>query len=143
MQEQQAQVDAVCREMDKTREAMTKASVAIKTAARNTKKCQDKVNSLEKEVEEKEKRIKEVQETLTGLEEEAKEVIQHQEELRVREGVGGGGRGVGEVDRSELVTSWFVHSPGPAQTTRRDIETAQRRNGVCGGRRGGASGTAG
>ena len=83
MQEQQAQVDAVNREMDKAREVKTKASVAIKTAGRNTKKCQDKVNSLEKEVEETEKRIKEVQETLSALEEEAKEVIQNQEELRV------------------------------------------------------------
>ena len=32
MQQQQAQVDAVSKEMDKTRDTMTKANVAIKTA---------------------------------------------------------------------------------------------------------------
>ena len=83
MQEQQAQVDAVSREMDMARDTMTKAKVAIKTAGRNTKKCQEKVNSLQSEVEETEKRINELQETLTALEEEAKGVIQHQEDLRV------------------------------------------------------------
>ena len=103
MQQQQAQVDAVSKEMDKARDATTKANVAIKTAGRNTKKSQDKVNSLEKEVEETEKRISEVQETLTALEEEAKEVIQHQGELRVRED---GGRGK-ERERDCFSTSSF------------------------------------
>lgn len=84
MQQQQAQVDAVCKEMDKARDAVTKANVAIKTNGRNTKKSRDKVSSLEKEVEETEGRIGELQETLTSLEEEAKAVIEQQEELRVR-----------------------------------------------------------
>ena len=83
MQQQQAQVDAVSKEMDKTRDTMTKANVAIKTAGRNTKKCRDKVGSLEKEVGETERRIGELQETLSALEEEAKAVIEQQDELRV------------------------------------------------------------
>ena len=83
MQEQQAQVDAVNKEMDKTRDAMTKANVAIKTAGRNTKKCRDKVGSLEKEVDETERRIGELQGTLTALEDEAKAIIERHDELRV------------------------------------------------------------
>ena len=83
MQQQQAQVDAICQDIDTCNAAITKASVAIKTNGRNLKKCQDKIVSLESEVGETETRIQELKGVLTSLEDEAKEVLDKQEEIKV------------------------------------------------------------
>lgn len=114
VQQQQSQLAAVGKELDATSAAITKAKVAIKSAERNCKKCQEKVASLEREVEETEARIKEVkvseegghewyiyiwlqlsiycfssspQGVLSSLEEEAKGIIAKQEEIHVRSDV--------------------------------------------------------
>ena len=61
---------------------------------RNTKKCAEKISSLEREVAETEGRMAEVRESLTALEEEARTAIDQQEQLRVSGEGGGGGGGV-------------------------------------------------
>ena len=83
MQSQQDQVDAICSEMDSSQAAITKASVAIKTNGRNLKKCEDKISSLEGELEDTERRIVEVKGQLKALEEEAKDILEKQEKLKV------------------------------------------------------------
>lgn len=50
---------------------------------RNTKKCENKITSLEKEMQETEAKRESLKEELTALEEEAQKVIEKQEELRV------------------------------------------------------------
>ena len=84
MQQQQAQVDAIGHDIDNSNAAITKARVAIKTNGRNLKKCQDKIVSFESEVEETERRIQELKGVLTSLEDEAKEVLEKQEEIKVK-----------------------------------------------------------
>lgn len=82
MQQQQAQVDAICSEIDSSQAAITKATVAIKTNGRNLKKSQDKISSLENELGDTEKKIEEVKGQLTALEVEATEVLNKQEKIK-------------------------------------------------------------
>ena len=79
MQQQQAQLDKVVKEIDGSNAAITKAKVAIKTAERNTNKCKDKIASLEKDLENLEAKIEETKGGLTNLEEEARGVVAKQQ----------------------------------------------------------------
>ena len=54
---------------------------------RNAKKCRDKLSSLEKEMESLRKKMGSVQEELQSLENEAREALQHREEVVVSEAV--------------------------------------------------------
>ncbi|KAL5490795.1 hypothetical protein EMCRGX_G015979 [Ephydatia muelleri] len=79
LQQQQAQLDKVVKEMDGSNEAITKAKVAIKTAERNTKKCKEKITSLEKDLATLEAKVEETKGVLTNLEEEARDIVAKQQ----------------------------------------------------------------
>ncbi|XP_019848995.1 PREDICTED: structural maintenance of chromosomes protein 4-like [Amphimedon queenslandica] len=79
---QQDQIDRIDKELNSANATITKSRVAIKTAERNTKKCRDKVGSLEGEIEEIEKRIEGIKEEMSDIEEKAKEVVGKQEETQ-------------------------------------------------------------
>ncbi|XP_059931098.1 structural maintenance of chromosomes protein 4 isoform X1 [Gadus macrocephalus] len=72
---QRDKMDKVNKELDDCTSAITKAQVAIKTAARNLKKCEESVSRLEEEQEENKKTLEELTALLMKLEEEAKEVM--------------------------------------------------------------------
>ncbi|XP_041661788.1 structural maintenance of chromosomes protein 4 [Cheilinus undulatus] len=72
---QQDKLDKVNKELDDCSSTITKAQVAIKTAGRNLKKCEEGVNRLQSELEENEKSMAEFTEKLKKLEEEAGEII--------------------------------------------------------------------
>lgn len=79
IQQQQAHVDKVKKEIDQTIVNINKATVTIKTSERNAKKCENKIKSLESERSSTEKKTEELFAELTNLEEEAKEAIEKQE----------------------------------------------------------------
>ncbi|TKS80947.1 Structural maintenance of chromosomes protein 4 [Collichthys lucidus] len=72
---QQDKLDQVNKELDDCSSTITKARVAIKTADRNLKKCEESVNRVQGELEENEKSMAEFTEQLKKLEEEAGEVM--------------------------------------------------------------------
>ncbi|XP_056296761.1 structural maintenance of chromosomes protein 4 isoform X1 [Pseudoliparis swirei] len=72
---QQDKLDKVNKELDDCSSAITKANVAIKTADRNLKKCEESVGRVQTEQEENEKAMAELTEQLKKLEDEAGEVM--------------------------------------------------------------------
>ncbi|XP_070988030.1 structural maintenance of chromosomes protein 4-like isoform X2 [Oncorhynchus clarkii lewisi] len=72
---QQDKLDMVNKELDDCSSAITKAQVAIKTAGRNLKKCEEGVSHLEGELVENEKSLGDLTEHLKRLEEEAGEIM--------------------------------------------------------------------
>uniref|UniRef100_A0A8C3A221 Structural maintenance of chromosomes protein n=1 Tax=Cyclopterus lumpus TaxID=8103 RepID=A0A8C3A221_CYCLU len=72
---QQDKLDKVNKELDDCSSTITKAKVAIKTADRNLKKCEESVSRVQKEQEENEKSMVELTEQLKKLEDEAGEVM--------------------------------------------------------------------
>uniref|UniRef100_A0A665U7E5 Structural maintenance of chromosomes protein n=1 Tax=Echeneis naucrates TaxID=173247 RepID=A0A665U7E5_ECHNA len=68
---QQDKLDEVNKELDNCSSTITKAQVAIKTADRNLKKCEESVNRVQRELEENEKSMAELTEQLKKLEDEA------------------------------------------------------------------------
>ncbi|XP_074535314.1 structural maintenance of chromosomes protein 4 isoform X1 [Halichoeres trimaculatus] len=72
---QQDKLDKVNKELDDCSSTITKAQVAIKTAGRNLKKCEESVTRVQSEQEENEKALVEFTEQLKKLEEEAGEII--------------------------------------------------------------------
>ncbi|XP_052471878.1 structural maintenance of chromosomes protein 4 [Carassius gibelio] len=76
LKNQQDKLDQINSQLDECSSAITKAQVAIKTAGRNLKKCEDGVCQLEKELAENEKLTEELTEQLKKLEEAAGEIMQ-------------------------------------------------------------------
>lgn len=72
---QQDKLDKVNKELDDCSSIITKAQVAIKTADRNLKKCEESVSRVQGEQEENEKSMGELTEQLKKLEDEAGEVM--------------------------------------------------------------------
>uniref|UniRef100_A0A673XB72 Structural maintenance of chromosomes protein 4 n=1 Tax=Salmo trutta TaxID=8032 RepID=A0A673XB72_SALTR len=72
---QQDKLDKVNKELDDCSSAITKAQVAIKTAGRNLKKCEEGVSRLEGELVENEKSLGDLTEHLKRLEEAAGEIM--------------------------------------------------------------------
>ncbi|CAL8353506.1 unnamed protein product [Lota lota] len=72
---QRDKLDKINKELDDCSSAITKAQVAIKTAARNLKKCEETVSRLEAELEENKKTVEELTALLKQLEEEGIEVM--------------------------------------------------------------------
>ncbi|TNN80347.1 Structural maintenance of chromosomes protein 4 [Liparis tanakae] len=72
---QQDKLDKVNKELDDCSSTITKARVAIKTADRNLKKCEESVGRVQREQEENEKAMAELTEQLKKLEDEAGEVM--------------------------------------------------------------------
>uniref|UniRef100_A0A3Q3J4X6 Structural maintenance of chromosomes protein n=1 Tax=Monopterus albus TaxID=43700 RepID=A0A3Q3J4X6_MONAL len=72
---QQDKLDKVNKELDDCSSTITKAQVAIKTADRNLKKCEEGVNRVQGELEENETSMAELKEQLKKLEDEAGEVM--------------------------------------------------------------------
>lgn len=72
---QQDKLDKINKELDDCSSAITKAQVAIKTAARNLKKCEETVSRVEAELEEIKKMVEELTAHLKKLEEEGIEVM--------------------------------------------------------------------
>uniref|UniRef100_A0A667XW49 Structural maintenance of chromosomes protein n=2 Tax=Myripristis murdjan TaxID=586833 RepID=A0A667XW49_9TELE len=72
---QQDKLDKVNKELDDCSSAITKAQVAIKTAGRNLKKCEETVSRVQGELEENEKSMAELTEQLKKLEDEAGEIM--------------------------------------------------------------------
>ncbi|KAG7264619.1 hypothetical protein CRUP_025081 [Coryphaenoides rupestris] len=72
---QRDRLDQVNRELDECTSAITKAQVAIKTAARNLKKCEETVSRLEAELEANKQAVEELTAHLKTLEEEGIEVM--------------------------------------------------------------------
>uniref|UniRef100_A0A8C3G4T9 Structural maintenance of chromosomes protein n=1 Tax=Cyclopterus lumpus TaxID=8103 RepID=A0A8C3G4T9_CYCLU len=80
---QQDKLDKVNKELDDCSSTITKAKVAIKTADRNLKKCEESVSRVQKEQEENEKSMVELTEQLKKLEDEAGEVMKACQEAEV------------------------------------------------------------
>ncbi|XP_071377221.1 structural maintenance of chromosomes protein 4 isoform X1 [Centroberyx affinis] len=72
---QQDKLDKVNKELDDCSSAITKAQVAIKTAGRNLKKCEDSMNRVQSELEENEKSMADLTEQLKKLEDEAGDIM--------------------------------------------------------------------
>ncbi|XP_056139343.1 structural maintenance of chromosomes protein 4 isoform X2 [Lampris incognitus] len=72
---QQDKLDKVNKELDDCSSAITKAQVAIKTARRNLKKCEDCVSRVQGELEENEKSMTEMMAQLKKLEDKAGEIM--------------------------------------------------------------------
>lgn len=72
---QQDKLDKVNKELDDCSSAITKAQVAIKTAGRNLKKCEEGVVRVEAELQENEKALTELMEKLSSLEEQAADIM--------------------------------------------------------------------
>uniref|UniRef100_A0A3Q1IPH2 Structural maintenance of chromosomes protein 4 n=1 Tax=Anabas testudineus TaxID=64144 RepID=A0A3Q1IPH2_ANATE len=80
---QQDKLDMVNKELDDCSSTITKAKVAIKTADRNLKKCEESVTRVQGELEENEKLITELTEQLKKLEDEAGEIMKACQEAEV------------------------------------------------------------
>lgn len=80
---QQDKLNKVNNELDECSSIITKAQVAIKTADRNLKKCEESVNRVQGELEENEKSIAELAEQLKKLEDEAGEIMKGYQEAEV------------------------------------------------------------
>uniref|UniRef100_A0A667XVU8 Structural maintenance of chromosomes protein n=1 Tax=Myripristis murdjan TaxID=586833 RepID=A0A667XVU8_9TELE len=80
---QQDKLDKVNKELDDCSSAITKAQVAIKTAGRNLKKCEETVSRVQGELEENEKSMAELTEQLKKLEDEAGEIMKACQEAEV------------------------------------------------------------
>ncbi|XP_028276137.1 structural maintenance of chromosomes protein 4 isoform X2 [Parambassis ranga] len=72
---QQDKLDKINKELDDCSSTITKAQVAIKTADRNLKKCEENVARVQAELEENEKLMAEYTEQLKKLEDEAGEIM--------------------------------------------------------------------
>ncbi|KAF6725817.1 Structural maintenance of chromosomes protein 4 [Oryzias melastigma] len=72
---QQDKLDKINKELDECSSIITKAKVAIKTADRNLKKCEESVAHLQSELEENEKLMKDLTEQLKTVEDEAGEIM--------------------------------------------------------------------
>uniref|UniRef100_A0A3B3WV66 Structural maintenance of chromosomes protein n=1 Tax=Poecilia mexicana TaxID=48701 RepID=A0A3B3WV66_9TELE len=72
---QQDKLDKINKELDGCSSIITKAKVAIKTADRNLKKCEESVARVQAELEENEKLMAELTEQLKKLEDEAGEIM--------------------------------------------------------------------
>ncbi|KAM4742923.1 structural maintenance of chromosomes protein 4 [Anableps anableps] len=72
---QQDKLDKINKELDDCSSIITKAKVAIKTADRNLKKCEESIARVQGEVEENEKLMAELTEQLKKLEDEAGEIM--------------------------------------------------------------------
>uniref|UniRef100_A0A4W6C1H7 Structural maintenance of chromosomes protein n=1 Tax=Lates calcarifer TaxID=8187 RepID=A0A4W6C1H7_LATCA len=72
---QQDKLDKINKELDDCSSTITKAKVAIKTADRNLKKCEEGVSRVQSELEENEKAMAELTEQLKKLEDEAGEIM--------------------------------------------------------------------
>uniref|UniRef100_A0A3B3TZR2 Structural maintenance of chromosomes protein n=1 Tax=Poecilia latipinna TaxID=48699 RepID=A0A3B3TZR2_9TELE len=72
---QQDKLDKINKELDDCSSIITKAKVAIKTADRNLKKCEESVARVQAELEENEKLMAELTEQLKKLEDEAGEIM--------------------------------------------------------------------
>ncbi|TNN01759.1 hypothetical protein fugu_011141 [Takifugu bimaculatus] len=73
---QQDKLDKINKALDECSSVITKAQVAIKTADRNLKKCEESVTRVQAELEENQKSMAELTEQLKKLEDEAGEVMQ-------------------------------------------------------------------
>ncbi|KAA0702502.1 Structural maintenance of chromosomes protein 4 [Triplophysa tibetana] len=73
---QQDKLDKINTQLDECSSSVTKAQVAIKTAGRNLKKCEESVSQLEKDVRDNETLMEELTEQLKKLEEQAGEIMQ-------------------------------------------------------------------
>ncbi|XP_023817100.1 structural maintenance of chromosomes protein 4 isoform X2 [Oryzias latipes] len=72
---QQDKLDKINKELDECSSIITKAKVAIKTADRNLKKCEESVAHLQSELEENEKLMTDLTEQLKKVEDEAGEIM--------------------------------------------------------------------
>ncbi|XP_072248446.1 structural maintenance of chromosomes protein 4 isoform X1 [Leuresthes tenuis] len=72
---QQDKLDKINKELDDCSSIITKARVAIKTADRNLKKCEESVARVQSELEENEQRMAELTQHLKKLEDEAGEIM--------------------------------------------------------------------
>ncbi|XP_033953366.1 structural maintenance of chromosomes protein 4 isoform X1 [Pseudochaenichthys georgianus] len=72
---QQDKLDKISKELDDCSSIITKAKVAIKTADRNLKKCEESVSREQAELEDNEKSMAELTEQLKKLEDEAGDVM--------------------------------------------------------------------
>uniref|UniRef100_A0A8C7Y182 Structural maintenance of chromosomes protein 4 n=1 Tax=Oryzias sinensis TaxID=183150 RepID=A0A8C7Y182_9TELE len=82
---QQDKLDKINKELDECSSIITKAKVAIKTAGRNLKKCEESVAHLQSELEENEKLMTELTEQLKKVEDEAGEIMKACQEAEVSE----------------------------------------------------------
>uniref|UniRef100_A0A3B3I7V9 Structural maintenance of chromosomes protein n=1 Tax=Oryzias latipes TaxID=8090 RepID=A0A3B3I7V9_ORYLA len=82
---QQDKLDKINKELDECSSIITKAKVAIKTADRNLKKCEESVAHLQSELEENEKLMTDLTEQLKKVEDEAGEIMKACQEAEVSE----------------------------------------------------------